>query len=350
MKKLFLLPFILSFFSNISFFNIYKYYPDLEIRADTIDEKQNIFFQAEESNLAIINSNIVKKILVPKGFYAQQGITSDKKNFYYSSLNTSNQKNRISKIFKLNNDLSRIESEFILDPTDIKIWGTNKYEPHLGQVAIDHDNDLIYVPLMDVSTPKYKMIIGKIFGFIFGKPEVYGKKSALLILDDDLKLISYIDWSRISSYVDAIDINNGKIWFSCDYIGVINLTDFKNENLKNLNRNKVNINKFYIDRKHISKAQGLKVSKNYLYYVPENDKLSKRTKKKYWGLLAYDISNFKKTKFLKKINYPFKIYNFSIPSDYADLEAMDFVIGSKNNIYITSSIDNGKHIYEVQLN
>ena len=79
---------------------------------------------------------------------------------------------------------------------------------------------------MDVSTPKYKMIIGKIFGFILGNPEVYGKKSALLIFDNDLKFISYIDWSRISSYVDAIDINNGKIWFSCDYIGVINLKDF----------------------------------------------------------------------------------------------------------------------------
>ena len=55
-----------------------------------------------------------------------------------------------------------------------------------------------------------------------------------------------------------------------------------------MNRNKVNINKFYIDRKHISKAQGLKVSKNYLYYVPENDKLSKRTKRNigvFWHMI-----------------------------------------------------------------
>jgi len=344
-KKINLFFFSLIFLTFFSFSVNSKYLFKGKHELEVKSKLENKITNGDSSTSSFIKATILNKTLLPKNASAQQGITSDKIGNYYISENKIHKGVFVSKIVKLDKNLSQIRNEFILNPKKIKIWDTHNYKPHVGQVAIDQNTNLIYVPLMDIGTPKLKMIFGKFFGFITGKLEVYGKKTALLVFDSNLNYLSYIDWTNISSYLDAIDIDNGKIWYDCGYIGVLKLSEL--ENIKN---KKINIIKYYLNRKDISKAQGLKVSNNSLFYVPENDALSNRTKKKYWGVLNFEISNLKNSRFSRKINYPTIVHSFSIPEKDADLEAMDFVIGSTEEIYITTANDQGRNIYKVKLN
>ena len=82
---------------------------------------------------------------------------------------------------------------------------------------------------------------------------------------------------------------------------------------------------------------------------PENDKYSKRTNPKYWGVLKYDLNNFLERGKGGIINYPQEIFNFSIPYAYGDHGAMEFLIGSENLIYITSKIEDSRYIYKIKL-
>ena len=343
----------LLFFSiiiNLIFFNsIEKIFHGKNIDTKSLDnieiniESKNKYDENQIMNFRSVD--FIKKILLPNDAYAQQGITSDKKSNYYTSANIYSEDKIVSKVFKFNKNLSKVEKVFTLNPEKIKLWNSSKYKPHVGQIAFDEINNYIYVPLMDISTSKIKMIFGKIIGLLSGKPELYAKKTALLVLDENLNYISYINWTNISSYFDAIDINNGKIWFDCGFVGVVDLKDLINNKNK-----KIEIKKYFLDRKLISKAQGLKLVGNKLYYVPENDRIHRRTEERFWGLLSFDINNLVESKSLRKIiNYPEKVYNFSIPPNNADHEAMDFVLENSKHIYISTAADNGKSIYELKL-
>ena len=80
-----------------------------------------------------------------------------------------------------------------------------------------------------------------------------------------------------------------------------------NSDLLSKNKKDLLVKKYFLDRKLISKAQGLKLMGNKLFYVPENDRIHHRTEERFWGLLSFDINNLVESKSLRKIiNYDAK--------------------------------------------
>ena len=47
-------------------------------------------------------------------------------------------------------------------------------------------------------------------------------------------------------------------------------------------------------------------------------------------------------------SYPQKLYRFQIPTGAADHEAMDFVLGTTNQLYISTANDGGDKLYRVR--
>ena len=250
-------------------------------------------------DLRYTQSTIIDKVSLPKESSAEQGITSDQKSNYFTasnwiqkeisqsekskasnSLNKNTKKRKyVSKIYKFNKDLNIIKGQFTVDPENLKLWDSNNYLPHLGQITFDKKSNLIYVSIMDVGFTYSEKIFGRIINFLRNNRESYGRRTAILIFNNKLEYLDWIDFTKFSSYLDAIHIEKGELWFASNYIGAINL-----ENLKIKDFKKVKIRKYDFKFKGISKAQGIKIFNNNLYYVSENDKVSQRTNPKYLGI------------------------------------------------------------------
>ena len=76
-----------------------------------------------------------------------------------------------------------------------------------------------------------------------------------MIFDKNLEFKDWIDFTNVSSYLDAIHLEKKNLWFSSNYIGVVNL-----ENLEN--PKKINLKKYYVKFKGVSTAQGIKILNN----------------------------------------------------------------------------------------
>ena len=275
---------------------------------------------------------------------SDQGVLSTKEGYFLVSNFDKNQ--TTGTIYKLDKDFRKILTEVSLVDSELNLWNDKEYNLHLGQTTFNKIDQRIYISVMDISTPYLKLLMGELQGIIRQKSELYNRRTALISFDLNLQDFRWYDWSSISSYFDTIHFEDCKLWFDCGYLGVLDFKEFI-ENPSNLK-----VIKFDINRKKISKAQGLKIKNNTLYYIPEYDNVSKRTKNEYLGINLFDITKLLERKGILKVNNnPEIVYRFQIPKIYGDYEAMDFIIGSNQKILIDSgaSSDAGKNLYQLQL-
>lgn len=300
------------------------------IGCDKSSEKvlQPIILETDKFGIVHIQPIMVDTIVAPRNARAQQGILTHPNGYYYFTENKIVDNKWVSTIYQLNSDLSKNISSFSITGADLPLWGgTGDYWSHMGQANYNPVDGFIYVSFMDTKT----------------------WKTALLQFSTDLVFNRFFDMSHLTNYLDAIDFQDNLFWYDRGVLENFNFQRFK----EGFDKKNIFLKRYDIDHTVMFVSQGIQVLDNKLYYVPENDKENSRTLPNYRGLAVFDIPtlkeriNFDVEGELK--NYPKKLFRFQIPLEAADHEAMDFILGSKEEFYISTAEDGGKKIYKIRI-
>lgn len=273
-------------------------------------------------------------ISLPGMARAQQGIMSNPNGYYYTTENKGGGVTRVSTIYKLNSSLSEVVASFSITAADLPLWDgvSGNYHSHFGQAAYNEEDEHIYVTIMDTGS----------------------KKSGLLEFDEDTQFVAFYDWSRISPYFDSIAFRGDELWFDYGVVSHISLSKFKAGN----NTSNIDWTKYDVDHSLMNTSQGIRVVGDKFYYVPENDPNplnapnNDKTLPDYRGVAVFNISSMNARVDINvpgELSYPEKLYRFQIPETGADHEAMDFVIGSTTEFYISTAADSGENVYKVRI-
>lgn len=267
-------------------------------------------------------------IIMPENVRAQQGIMTHPNGYYYVTENKIVDNKWVSTIYKLTSDLQRKISSFSITGADLPLWGgTRDYWSHMGQANYNPVDGFIYVSFMDTKN----------------------WKTALLSFSSELVFNRFYDMSNFTNYLDAIAFQDNLFWYDR---GVLEYFDFQRFK-EGQSKQEISHTRYDVDHSLMFVSQGIQVRDNKLYYVPENDEENSRTLLNYRGLAVFDIPSLKEridfdVEGLLK-NYPKKLFRFQIPLEAADHEAMDFVLGSSTEFYISTAQDGGKKIYKIRI-
>ena len=186
-------------------------------------------------------NSLTKKINYSASNWIKRELSKKENAKQSQSLYEKNKKDQfVSKIYKFSKDFKSIKKEFTIDPRIFTLWNSNNYLPHLGQITIDRESNMLYISIMDVTMETkskweyyFKKAFGKIIYFFRKQPELYGRRTALLIFNKNLEFKGWIDFTNVSSYLDVIHLRERNLWYSSNYIGVVNL-----ENLEKIENKK----------------------------------------------------------------------------------------------------------------
>lgn len=283
--------------------------------------------ETDEHGTVHIKPVIEDIVTLPGLARAQQGTMTHPNGFYYFTENKGTNDTRVSTIYKVSSDLTEVISSFSITAADLPLWDdvSGNYHSHMGQASYNPEDGFIYVSFMDTAS----------------------NRTALLQFCENTQFQRFYDWSHISPYFDAIAFQDDLFWFDYGVVSHINFDKFK------AGFNEVNIEwtKYDVDHDLINTSQGIQVRDNKLYYVPENDPHTNKTLPDYRGVAVFNIPSMNARENInvnQGANYPEKLYRFQIPADGADHEAMDFVLGSTNEFYISTAQDGGATLYRVR--
>ena len=99
-------------------------------------------------------------IKLPKYSRTDQGVLTTKEGYFLVS-NKDNNKST-GKIYKISKDLDQILSEVSLINSELNLWNDTEYILHFGQATYNKLDQRIYISVMDVGPPYWKLFIGKL--------------------------------------------------------------------------------------------------------------------------------------------------------------------------------------------
>ena len=287
----------------------------------------NALLETDSNGMKRYESKIISKVLTPGLSKAQQGITRHKDGTFYMSENAIENNEFVSNIYHIDKDFTKVLHSFKIKRADFPLW-SNTYKPHLGQIAFNYDDGMLYVPIMDTTNDPFK--------------------TAFLRFDSDLNFEGWIDTSGFSPYIDGIAFDGDYIWIDYSILCRFNwkeMFDWENYKLKSPS-DSWDWTRYDRDHSIFSTAQGLQIRDDNIYIVPECDPVSKRTKEGYTGIAVYKISELISRPPVGEriVNYPETVHYFELPEKgLADHEAFSFI--ADNLVIISSAADGGGSLW-----